>query len=221
VKTSLFASVLWLIGQSALAGTISGTVHAKGLPPTEIEAAGGAYQSKKYEFVERIDYDAMRDFVVYIEGPVAGTKPPSQPAKVEQKNAEFIPHVLPVMVGTTVEWPNEDTIFHNVFSKSQTKPFDLGLYRKGDQAKQVIFDKPGEVDVFCSIHAKMNCIILVLENPWFAATDAKGRYAITNVPAGSYKLVAWQERLFSKTREITVPETGEIKIDFTLGPDTK
>jgi hypothetical protein len=122
------------------------------------------------------------------------------------------------MVGTVVEWPNEDPIFHNVFSKSQAQPFNLGLYRKGDAAKRQIFDKPGEVDVFCSIHAKMSCVILVLENPWFATVGAGGSYNITNVPAGSYNLVAWQERLPSKTVKITVPASGVVKVDFALNP---
>jgi len=100
--------------------------------------------------------------------------------------------------------------FHNVFSKSDANRFDLDLYKKGDPAKKSPpFDKPGEVDVFCSIHARMSCIILVLENPYFAKTDGRGRYTITNVPPGHYTLVAWQERLPNDTKEIIVPETGK------------
>jgi hypothetical protein len=98
---------------------------------------------------------------------------------------------------------------------SEAQPFDLGLYK--DEIKRVRFDKPGRLDVFCSIHTAMHCIVLVLENPHFAATDAKGRYTMTNVPAGTYKLKAWHERLPSLIKEITVPETGEVKVDFTLG----
>jgi hypothetical protein len=120
------------------------------------------------------------------------------------------------MVGTTVEWPNQDEIFHNVFSISDPKPFDLGLY-KHPEVKRVTFDMPGRVDAFCSIHKAMNCVILVLENPYFAATDDRGRYSVTNVPPGTYRLKAWHERLPSQSREITVPETGEVRVDFTLG----
>ena len=80
-----------------------------------------------------------------------------------------------------------------------------------------MFDKAGRVDVFCSIHANMNCIVLVVENPFFAVTDEAGRYAITNIPAGTYKLKAWHERLPSQIQEITVPEQGEKKMNFTLG----
>src|SRR4029079_18714624 len=122
----------------------------------------------------------------------------------------FLPHVLPIVAGTTVEWPNNDDIFHNVFSMSEANPFDLGLYKNPD-VKRVPFNKAGRVDVFCSIHANMNCVVDVLENPWFAVADAGGKYAITNVPPGTYKLKAWHERLPSQTQEITVPAEGEVK----------
>jgi hypothetical protein len=136
--------------------------------------------------------------------------------RIAQKSAVFYPHVLPVMVGTTVEWPNEDEIYHNVFSVSDAKPFDLGLY-KHPEVKRVTFDKPGRVDIFCSIHSTMNCIILVLENPWFASTDASGAYAIRDIPPGTYRLRAWHERLPSQTKDVTVTGDGEIKVDFLLG----
>jgi len=115
-----------------------------------------------------------------------------------------------------VEWPNNDDILHNVFSFSETKPFDLGLY-KSPEVKRITFDRAGRVDVFCSIHARMSCVIMVLENPFFAMTSERGAYKISNVPAGTYKLKAWHERLPSQTKEITVPDQGEIKLDFVLG----
>ncbi len=204
------------------AGTITGTVRAQGKPEAEPAATGGKYDSRKYKFVERINYAELRDFVVHIEGPLAAKPaPPDKPLQVitakriSQRGAVFSPHVLPVVVGTTVEWPNYDEIFHNVFSYSDTKPFDLGLY-KNPEIKRVTFDKPGRVDVFCSIHSSMNCIILVLENPHFAATDDKGRYSIPNVPSGTYQLRAWHERLPAQSKEIIVPESGDLKVDFTL-----
>jgi len=128
----------------------------------------------------------------------------------------FDPHVLPVMTGTRVEWPNNDSILHNVFSVSEACPFDLDLY-KAPVIKSVKFDKPGRVDVFCSIHTRMNCIVLVVENPYFASTNEKGGYSITNVPPGTYKLKAWHERLPAQSQDITVPETGDMKVDFALG----
>src|SRR5882762_3724242 len=109
------------------AGTISGNVRARGKEGTDADGGGGKYDSRQFKFVERVNYDEMKDFIVYIEGP-AGEKSPAAPARVAQiitqrvtqKGAAFEPHVLPVMVGTTVEWPNNDTILHNVFSFSET-----------------------------------------------------------------------------------------------------
>lgn len=209
----------------ALAGTITGNVHARGKQGTEASGAGGKYDSREFKFVERVNYDEMTDFIVYIDGPLtektAATPQTTQVVtrRVKQERATFAPHVLPIMVGTTVEWPNNDTILHNVFSFSETKPFDLGLYKSPYEGKvpSVIFDKPGKVDVFCSIHSRMNCIVLVLENPHFAATDSRGNYSITNVPAGTYKLKAWHERLPPQSQQIIVPETGEVKVNFVLG----
>ena len=208
----------------ARAGTITGTVRAQGKAGTEAGAAGGKYESRQFKFVERVNYDEITDFVVSIEGPVGtNAAPAGKPVQVvetkreiKQKGAIFSPHVLPVMAGTTVEWPNNDDILHNVFSFSEAKPFDLDLY-KAPKVKQVTFDKPGRVDVFCSIHTRMSCIVLVLENPFFARTADKGQYVIANVPPGTYNLKAWHERLPSQIKEIKVPEQGEVKVDFTLG----
>ena len=207
---------------SLQAGTITGTVRAEGKAGADADALCGKYDSREFKFIERINYAEMRDFLVFIEGPVGDkVTPPDKPVQVRteritQKGATFVPHVLPVVVGTTVEWPNHDEIFHNVFSFSEPCPFDLGLY-KGTDAKPVTFAKPGRVDVFCSIHSRMGCIVMVLENPFFATTDNKGRYTIQNVPAGKYKLKAWHERLPTQSEEVTVEESGEIRIDFVLG----
>jgi len=212
-----------LAAGTSQAGTISGLVRAQGKEGSEQDVASGKYESRKFKFAERINYADLHDFVVYIDQtPDQKPKPPAQPVqvittkRVSQKGAIFSPHVLPVVVGTTVEWPNNDEIFHNVFSISDAKQFDLGLYQK-PEVKSVLFDKPGRVDVFCSIHTSMNCIVLVLETPHFAATDEKGRYSIANVPPGTYRLKAWHERLPSQIKEITVPESGDVKGDFTLG----
>ena len=214
---------LLLVVECAQAGEITGTVHAEPKAGAENNAgAGGAYTSMKYKFAERVDYAAMHDFVVYIDG-VTMTNTVATNAvtsvntvKVAQHRAEFFPHVLPVLVGTTVEWPNNDDIYHNVFSASDAKPFDLDLYKGNPPDKRVTFDKPGKVDVFCSIHANMHCIVLVMSNPYFAVTDADGHYAIPNVPPGTYHLKAWHERLPVDTQEIMVPTNGAVTADFTL-----
>ena len=209
IATLMFTAV-------AYAGTISGVVHAEGKDAPAQDAAAGKYDSRKFKFAERINYAELRDFVVYIDH-----SPPAKPSTpvirtISQKGATFIPHVSPIVVGTTIEWPNQDDIFHNVFSISEAKQFDLELY-KSPEVKRVPFDKPGRVDVFCSIHTTMNCVILVLENPWFALSDAKGAYTITNVPPGTYTLKAWHERLPIATKEVVVPKNGDVKANFTLG----
>jgi plastocyanin len=223
MKTVLHLLVLLLTLTTVRAGTLVGTVRAEGKPGTEDAGAAGHYASHRYKFAERVDYSELRDFVVYIEGPV-GSKvvPPAQPvsiatSRITQKGAEFKPHVLPVVVGTTVEWPNTDDIYHNVFSMSEAKPFDLDLYKGNPPEKRVTFDKTGRVDVFCSIHANMHCIVLVLENPYYALTDDRGHYTIPNVPPGKYRLKAWHERLPAQEREITMPDSGDLKTDFVLG----
>jgi plastocyanin len=224
MKIIFAAMILGLVGFAVSAGTITGMVRAEGkVDEGDDSASDAAYANWKYKFAERVDYSAMHDFVVYVEGPTGVTNAPTTnlvdvtTMKVAQKSAQFSPHVLPVMAGTTVEWPNNDDIFHNVFSMSDAKQFDLGLYKNNPPDKRVTFDRPGRVDVFCSIHANMHCIVLVLENPYYACTDENGHYAITNVPPGTYKLKAWHERLPPGEHEITVPTNGEVKVDFTLG----
>lgn len=212
---AIFAS-----GAVLSAGTISGTVRGQGADEAGDDGTGGAYGSRRLKFVERIDYANLTDFVISIDDvaapPPAGPSP--QVAVIRQRDGTFVPHVLPVVAGTVVEWPNEDEIFHNVFSMSATTPFDLGLYKKDHVPRRVRFDQPGRVDVFCAIHARMNCVVLVLPNPWFARADERGRFVIRDVPPGTYRLRAWHERLPAKVQEITVPEAGEVRADFVLGP---
>lgn len=213
----LIVAVSWVA--LAQAGTIIGTVTAQGKAEAEQGAAGGKYDSRKFKFVEKVNYAELRDFVVYIDGVVTNgaAKTNLLQTVLTQKDAIFRPHVLPVVAGTTVRWPNEDDIYHNVFSISEPCQFDLLLYKGNPPNKAVPFQKTGRVDVFCGIHSHMHCIVLVLENPYFASTDLKNRYRIENVPAGSYKLKAWHERLPPQSKEITVPAEGEVKLDFTLG----
>lgn len=202
----------------AVAGTITGSVEARGAPESSGSGGDGKYASRRYKFVERMDYSRMADFVVYIDQIPASPPAPAQ-ASVVQKDAAFEPRVLPVSVGTTVMWPNEDDISHNVFSMSDPKEFNLGLYGAKAAVPAITFDRTGRVDVFCSIHTRMHCIILVLPNPWFAPTDDQGRYVIRNVPAGTYRLRAWHERMPSSIKEVTVPADGEVTVDFSLGLD--
>ena len=224
MKRFLTVIICVMACEAGLAATIVGNVRAEGKAGVDNDGSdSGPYASRKYKFVPRVNYQAMRDFVVYIEGHAGSTIQPSTNVlqvttrKIAQQGATFSPHVLPIVVGTTVEWPNYDDIYHNVFSMSDAKQFDLGLYKGDPPGKRVTFDKPGRVDVFCSIHENMHCIILVLENPYFAVTDEDGNFKIRGVPPGTYKLKAWHERLPAVERDITVPTNGEEKVDFVLG----
>jgi len=123
--------------------------------------------------------------------------------RLSQKSRQFRPRVLPVVVGTTVEFPNDDTIFHNVFSLSKTKPFDLGTYEPGHTAS-VSMDRTGLVKVYCNIHPDMNASIVVLANPWFALTDRDGRFVICNAPSGEYSLRAWNDLGAEASRSLSL-----------------
>src|SRR5438552_14032342 len=122
-------AALSVAAAASSAGTIMGTVHAEGKAGADLAAAGGKYESRKLKFVERVNYAELRDFVVYIDQAASfKSEPLVKPLKVAQKDGTFTPHVLPVLVGSVVEWPNNDDIFHNVFSISDPKSFDLDLY---------------------------------------------------------------------------------------------
>jgi plastocyanin len=136
-------------------------------------------------------------------------------ARMDQKNETFVPHVLAIVAGTTVDFPNSDPTYHNVFSLSKTQRFDLGRYAAG-RSKAVRFDQPGIVRVFCDIHSHMSAFILVFSHRYFAVTDEDGRYRIDNVPPGNYSVVAWHESLPSDSKRVLVPDGGDVDLNFTL-----
>ncbi len=135
--------------------------------------------------------------------------------RINQQNQTFVPHVLAIVAGTTVDFPNSDRTYHNVFSLSKARSFDLGRYAAG-RSKAVRFDQPGIVRVFCDIHSHMSAFILVFSHRYFAVTDDAGRYRIDNVPPGTYQVVAWHESLPPDARRVTVPEGGDVDLNFML-----
>jgi plastocyanin len=160
--------------------------------------------------------DLLRS-VVYLESAPRGAFETSEGGRavMDQRNETFVPHVLAITTGTTVDFPNSDKFYHNVFSLSKTRPFDLGRYAAGN-SRPIRFDRAGIVRVFCDIHSHMNAYILVFNHPFFAMTDAEGRYRIENVPPGTYAVIAWNEGTSSEARPITVPDGGIAELDFTL-----
>ncbi len=128
--------------------------------------------------------------VVYLEK-VPGTPPtPKDHAVIRQREKQFDPPLTIVVKGTTIDFPNEDKIFHNVFSVSRPARFDLGLYKSGS-AKSVEMKRAGTVDVYCNIHPEMIAKVKVLENAYYTITGRDGTFSIENVPAGEYPIVAW------------------------------
>ncbi len=143
--------------------------------------------------------------VVYIDRiPGRRFPPPSQPLRLDQVNLTFVPHVLPVLVGTTVAFPNSDEVRHNVFSPGPSK-FNLGTYPR-NQIKYHLFDKPGVATLLCNVHAEMSAYVVVTETPYFDVTGKEGRFALKDVPPGKYVLKVWHERGRPATMEITVGE---------------
>jgi plastocyanin len=162
--------------------------------------------------------DELQNVVVYLESVPEGADPgraDDGPQEVRQEKLTFTPHVLPVVKGTTVEFPNEDTVFHNVFSLSKVASFDLGRYPTG-ASKSVRFTSPGAVKVFCHIHSDMSAIVLVLDNPFFASPGTDGRFTIDGIPPGQYRIVAWHERARLSSRTIHIAAGGTTEVDFEI-----
>ena len=194
---------------AAQTGTIEGRVRLPSGAPrrTASRYAGAAPAARTVQEVPAI---------AYIPGAVAGARAqaPASPSLAQQDTA-FMPNVLVVPVGTTVEFPNRDPFFHNVFSYSAAGRFDLGRYPRGE-SKDVTFAEPGLVKVYCEVHESMRGVILVTENRHWARPDAEGRFRLEGVPAGRYTLVAWHADRGEKETEVTVPASGVVRVELEL-----
>ena len=152
--------------------------------------------------------------VVYLEG--SFPKPSVLPKKeIAQKDLAFLPSLLPVEVGTRVEFPNLDDTYHNIFSYSPAKRFDLGRYRPEERPiPSVVFDKPGLVTLRCEIHEHMRGLILVLDSPYFTLTDADGRFRLSGLPSGGYTLRAWIDSKTTRQQPVEVKSGALARVDF-------
>ena len=150
--------------------------------------------------------------VVYLEvAPSAAFEDPVRTReRMDQRNETFVPHVLAIRTGTIVDFPNSDRIYHNVFSLSPTRRFDLGRYAVG-HSKSIRFDRPGVVRVFCDIHSHMSAFILVFSHRYFAVTQPDGTFQLPPVPAGTYMLAAWFEGEVRANRQVVV-RAGETSV---------
>ncbi len=157
------------------------------------------------------------DTVVYIEK--VGDNiydAPIEHGTIDQMNLVFIPHVIAVQKGTTVDFPNNDEVRHNVFSPPDCcNQFNLGTYDVG-ASKPVTFNEACDVPLLCNVHAEMSAFVVVLENPYFAVTGKDGSFTINNVPPGIYKLMTWHEKLRSEELEVTVEGGKTAEVSFIL-----
>jgi plastocyanin len=140
----------------------------------------------------------------------------SKKAVMDQKEMKFIPYILPVVVGTTVDFPNHDTNWHNVYSKGGGKDFDLGLYAPG-KSRSTTFDKPGVVRILCNVHPSMEAFIVVKEHPYFSAADSRGNYQLNNAPLGKYRVQVWHPQFGTSEAPVELVRQGEVlEINFDL-----
>jgi hypothetical protein len=159
-----------------------------------------------------------RRVVVYLESAprlAFGELPPGR-ARMDQRAEQFVPRILAITAGTTVDFPNNDKTFHNVFSLSRIRTFDLGRFAPG-RTGSVRFDRPGIVPVFCDIHSHMSANVFVFSHPFYAVSDDEGRYEIDGVPPGTYTLMVWSEMGSAPARRVTVPDGGSVEADFQIG----
>src|SRR5262249_33904086 len=203
-------------GDAPRPGTIRGRVELRHVPAPVAPRPSVADLGAPTPTAARDLMDRSRS-VVYLESAPRGAFEQSEPghATMDQRDETFVPHVLAITVGTTVDFPNSDHIYHNVFSLSKTAKFDLGRYAAG-HSNHVRFETPGIVRVFCDIHSHMNAFILVFSHPFFAMTNAEGRYGIENIPPGTYNVIAWNEGTASEPKAVTVAEAAIPDLDFTL-----
>jgi len=174
------------------------------LIPIAIQNANAATVSGR---VTGPDGKGIPQAVVFVQSPAPADTAAAEAlpsAEMNQINKSFVPHVLPIAVGTRVNFPNYDQIQHHVYSFSRVKTFELPLYR-GETAKPVLFDKPGVVKLGCNIHDWMSGIILVLPTHHFAMTDDNGGYSLSGLPPGEYTLTAWHAQSREKTEDLARP----------------
>ncbi len=226
----IVGSVAW-INQFALAdaykeidvkdgGTIVGVVKFDGDIPTakmlkidKDEQTCGHENKMSEELVVNGESKGIRGAVVSLVDIAAGKKAIATTAEVDQKGCVFVPHVIAVPAGASVDLLNSDNVMHNLHSWSiKNAGFNEGVSGGGKLTKK--FDLPEVIKITCDVHKWMSAFVVVKANPYFCVTDENGRFKIENVPAGSYKIEAWQEKLGKKTGDVTVKSNADAVVDF-------
>jgi hypothetical protein len=195
-------------------GLVLCALHAS---PGATQGSGGV-RGRVLLTVEGASLPDAGAIVVYLEprDGAQGLGRPDGTPRIRQRNARFTPGFLAIAVGQTVEMPNDDAIYHNVFSYSKPNEFDLGLYRAGE-SRSITFHHPGPVKFYCSIHENMNGTIFVAPSPYFSKVSPEGAFEIRNVAAGRYRLSTWSERLPGAARGIQVRAGETLELELRLG----
>jgi plastocyanin len=193
-------------------GGVDGQVHIV-VKSSRRLASAGAYPGRTVGIASEHGASEFANVMVFVKARTT----PSRPTRVaiRQSDEEFLPHLVAVTSGSTVDFPNEDLIFHNVFSLSRASTFDLGRYPRGSSRSRV-FTTPGLVKVFCQLHSHMSAIIRVFDHPYFAIPDLDGRFAIPNLSPGAYDVVAWHERVGEVTLRASVVAGQTTRLSFSL-----
>jgi plastocyanin len=209
----------WLISFKAICTLLSPSVLAEAAVEGRVElpkSHSAPVMAKRYEIVTRGGVLATQPplAVVYLDG--SFPKPNSHPTKqVAQKDLAFLPSLLPVQVGTRVEFPNLDDTYHSIFSYSPVKRFDLGRYSPEERPiPSEIFDTPGLVTLRCDVHEHMRGLILVLNTPYFVMTDPEGRFRLNKLPSGHYTLKAWIDSRTTREQPVELKSGSTLHIDF-------
>jgi plastocyanin len=193
-------------------GRITGVVHLVAFTGTALRS--GAYPSRQ---VNRKTPDAAEigNVVVFVKDAPADPSLPLTRASISQRDEAFVPRVTAITRGSTIEFPNFDPYFHNVFSLSRALTFDLGRFRKGEKRERA-FPHAGVVKVYCHIHSEMAATILVFDHHLYTTPASDGTFAIDAVPPGTYQLSAWHERIGETTKPLKVVAGEDASIEFAL-----
>ena len=193
-------------------GRLTGTIT---LAPVSRPPSVADYVSRAVRQPTSDRWPEIRNVLVYVDGAQPPAILPSGHAAIRQVNETFEPRVLAVTRGSTVEFPNDDPFFHNVFSLSGAASFDLGRYERGVSRSHTL-NKAGIVKVFCDLHSYMSAVVMVFDHPYFATPDDDGRVILDNVPPGTYSIAAWHERVGHTTQTVVI-EPGETShVEFSL-----
>ena len=197
-------------------GRIEGLVRLTSRVARPVQS--GVYPSRRVGASTVANQPETSNVVVFIKNPPPRENLPAQRATITQKDESFEPRVVAITTGSTVDFPNFDPYFHNVFSLSRAGSFDLGRYPRGNSRTRK-FTTKGLIKVYCQIHSHMSASIMVFDHDFFRIPDTDGSFVLDDVPAGTYHVSAWHERIGESVREVRIDPGGRVQVEFSLPVD--